>query len=97
LLKTGARHVLVKGGDEDSTEIHDHLLGPGGLYEELTGARLPGGFHGSGCTLASAIAARLALGMDMSQAVHEGRSYTRIALERAWALGQGRFIPDRQP
>jgi hydroxymethylpyrimidine/phosphomethylpyrimidine kinase len=97
LLKTGARHVLIKGGDEDGAEVHDHLFNHAGSHEGLTGPRLPGGFHGSGCTLASAIAARLALGMDMPQAVREGRRYTRVALESAWALGQGRRIPDRRP
>jgi hydroxymethylpyrimidine/phosphomethylpyrimidine kinase len=97
LLKTGARHVLIKGGDEDGAEVHDHLLSHEGSHEELTGPRLPGGFHGSGCTLTSAIAARLALGMGMSQAVREGSHYTRVTLERAWALGQGRRIPNRRP
>jgi hydroxymethylpyrimidine/phosphomethylpyrimidine kinase len=97
LLQTGPRYVLIKGGDEDSPEVHNHLFGPGGLHEQMTWPRLPGGFHGSGCTLASAIAARLALGMDISRAVREGQRYTWEALDRAWALGHGRRIPARRP
>jgi hydroxymethylpyrimidine/phosphomethylpyrimidine kinase len=97
LLQTGARHVLIKGGDEDSPEVHNHLFGPGGLHEEMTWPRLPGGFHGSGCTLASAISARLGLGMNLSQAVREGQRYTWEALESAWPLGRGGRIPARRP
>lgn len=97
LLQTGARYALIKGGDEISPEVHNHLFGPHGLHEELIWPRLPGGFHGSGCTLASAIAARLASGMDMPQAVREAQRYTWTALERAWPLGRGRRIPDRRP
>ncbi|HEY3846893.1 MAG TPA: hydroxymethylpyrimidine/phosphomethylpyrimidine kinase [Acetobacteraceae bacterium] len=93
----GARYLLIKGGDEDAPEVHDHLFGPGGLHQEMTWPRLPGGFHGSGCTLASAIAARLASGMDMLQAVRDAQRYTWTTLERAWSLGRGRRIPDRQP
>jgi len=97
LLKTGARYVLIKGGDEDSPEVQNHLFGPGGLHQETAWPRLPGGFHGSGCTLASAIAARLASGTDVQHAVREAERYTWTALERAWPLGRGRRIPDRQP
>jgi hydroxymethylpyrimidine/phosphomethylpyrimidine kinase len=89
--------VLIKGGDEDSPEVHNHLFGPGGLHEEMTWPRLPGGFHGSGCTLASAISARLGLGMNLSQAVREGQRYTWEALESAWPLGRGGRIPARRP
>src|SRR6185312_6504177 len=97
LLKTGARHVLIKGGDEESAEVHNHLFGPHGLHEQMTWPRLPGEFHGSGCTLASAIAARLGLGMDISGAVREAQRYTWKTLERAWTLGRGRRIPARHP
>ena len=97
LLKTGARYVLIKGGDEDSPEVRNHLFGPGDLHEEMTWPRLPGDFHGSGCTLASAIAARLGLGMEVSGAVREAQRYTWETLDRAWTLGHGRRIPARRP
>lgn len=96
LLERGARHVLIKGGDEDSPAVHNHLFGPGGLHEEMTWPRLSGGFHGSGCTLASAIAARLSLGMDIPGAVREAQRYTWDALDRAWVLGHGRRVPARR-
>lgn len=96
LLATGARHVLIKGADEDSPEVHNHLFGPGGAHREFTWPRLPGSYHGSGCTLASAVAARLAHGMDLTQAVEEAQRYTWDALERGWQPGRGQRIPDRR-
>ena len=97
LLATGARHVLIKGGDEASPDVHDRLYGPDGLHVEMTWPRLPGGYHGSGCTLASAIAARLASGMDVQRAVEDAQRYTWTTLQRAWQLGRGQRIPDRRP
>jgi hydroxymethylpyrimidine/phosphomethylpyrimidine kinase len=97
LLKTGTRHVLIKGGDEDGAEVHNHLFSSDGLHEEFRWPRLPGSFHGSGCTLASAIAARLALGQSVPDAVKAAQRYTWTALERAWSLGRGARIPDRRP
>jgi hydroxymethylpyrimidine/phosphomethylpyrimidine kinase len=96
LLATGARHVLIKGADEDSPEVHNHLFGPGGAHRVFNWPRLPGSYHGSGCTLASAIAARLAHGMDLAQAVEEAQRYTWDALQRGWQPGRGQRIPDRR-
>lgn len=96
LLATGAKHVLIKGADEDGPEVHNHLFGPGGAHKEFTWPRLPGSYHGSGCTLASAIAARLALGLPMHQAVADAQRYTWEALKRGWKPGRGQHIPRRQ-
>ncbi len=54
-----------------------------------TWARLPGSYHGSGCTLASAIAAMLANGLDMPEAVREAQDYTWHALKKALSSGHG--------
>lgn len=97
LLFAGARHVLVKGADEETPEVHNHLFGPDGLHREFAWPRLPGRFHGSGCTLASAIAARLALGQGMEEAVEAGQLYTWVSLERGWRPGRGQHFPYRGP
>ena len=60
-----------------------------------TWARLPGSYHGSGCTLASAIAAMLANGLDIPEAVREAQDYTWHALKKAYRPGMGQFLPDR--
>ena len=97
ILALGPRHLLIKGADEDSPEVHNHLFGPGGQHREYTWPRLPGSYHGSGCTLASAVAARLAHGMPMPDAVSEAQRYTWEALERGWQPGRGQYFPYRGP
>ena len=96
LLGTGARHVLMKGADEDTTEVLNTLYSAGGGRRAYTWPRLPGVYHGSGCTLASATAALLARGREVPEAVEEAQRYTWEALRHGWKLGQGQLIPDRQ-
>jgi hydroxymethylpyrimidine/phosphomethylpyrimidine kinase len=57
--------------------------------------RLPGSYHGSGCTLASAIAAALANGLAVPEAVRDAQEYTWQALNAAYRPGMGQHIPDR--
>ncbi|OZA13345.1 MAG: hydroxymethylpyrimidine/phosphomethylpyrimidine kinase, partial [Hydrogenophilales bacterium 17-62-8] len=57
--------------------------------------RLPGSYHGSGCTLASAIAAALAYGQDMPTAVREAQNFTYETLKAAFRPGMGQYIPER--
>lgn len=84
----GAAAVLVKGGHRGGAP--DDLLavrdGEGVRATWLAGERLPGGrVHGTGCALASAIAAGLALGRDLDTAVSEGRAFVRRAIAQARA------------
>ena len=60
-----------------------------------TWQRLPGSYHGSGCTLASALAANLARGLDIGDAVYEAQDYTWQALAHAFRPGMGQYLPDR--
>ena len=57
--------------------------------------RLSGGYHGSGCTLAAAIAATLANGLDVAEAVRDAQEYTWQTLNAAYRPGMGQHIPDR--
>jgi len=95
LLATGARYVLVKGGDEVTPDVRNHLLGPQGFHRESVWPRLPHAYHGSGCTLASAIAARLALGQAVPDAVQDAQRYTFETLQRGWRPRQGQHLPRR--
>ena len=74
-------------GSEDQVEV--------GLVRSDAWTRLPGSYHGSGCTLASAIAAMLANGQDVPTAVREAQEYTWNALKHAFRPGMGQYIPDR--
>jgi len=56
---------------------------------------LPGSYHGSGCTLASAIAGCIARGLDFEEAIDEAQNFTWQTLKNAFKPGMGQFIPDR--
>lgn len=92
LQAMGARAVLLKGGHGGGSESVDVFLDEEGRFSHLRAPRLltPNN-HGTGCTLASAIAARLAKGCDLSVAVHDAKTYLTHALEAAQhqQLGRG--------
>lgn len=96
LLARGARAVLVKGGDEATTSVFNALHTAGGAVRRWQWPRLPGGYHGSGCTLASAIAARLAHGDALEAAVDAAQTATQRWLAASWQLGRGQRIPARR-
>ena len=82
LMARGARAVLLKGGHLPGAVVTDLLLLPDGEKVWLEDARIAtSNTHGTGCTLSSAIAAYLALGQSLPQAVRSARLYVRAALE----------------
>jgi len=86
----GARAALVKGGHREGAP--DDLLalreGASASFHWLPGERLEGGeLHGTGCALAAAITAGLARGVELREAVEQGRTYVRDAMRRARELG----------
>jgi hydroxymethylpyrimidine/phosphomethylpyrimidine kinase len=89
LLAMGARHVLMKGGHLAGDQLVDLLLGPG-IDMAFTDTRIDTRHtHGTGCTLASAVATGLAQGMGVVDAVKRARAYVRRAIETAPGLGHG--------
>lgn len=83
-------HLLAKGGHAEGDEIVDRLLAPHGEVRELRGKRIDTRHtHGTGCTLASAIAVGLGAGMELAAAVERAHLYVRGALEAAPGLGGG--------
>jgi hydroxymethylpyrimidine/phosphomethylpyrimidine kinase len=95
LLELGCRYVLVTGTHAEGDEVVNVLHDRGGVVREDRWRRLPGSYHGSGCTLASAIAARLAHGDEVPEAVRAAQDYTWCALERGYRPGGGQLVPDR--
>ena len=71
------------------------LYGDEGVIRRDQWERLPGSYHGSGCTLASAIAGCIAGGASMEDAVRDAQDYTWQALAAGFRAGMGQFIPDR--
>src|SRR5688572_15505315 len=89
ILDLGPRVVVVKGGHLDGPQSVDVVCAGSDVYE-LRGPRIATrSTHGTGCTLASAIAANLALGLDARAAIEAARAYLAGALEHAPGLGRG--------
>jgi hydroxymethylpyrimidine/phosphomethylpyrimidine kinase len=95
LLDAGCANVLVTGGDEPGEVVTNRWYRRGRDVEEFHWPRLPHTFHGAGCTLAAALAARLAQGEPLPQAIEVAQRWTADSLRRARQLGQGRPIPGR--
>jgi hydroxymethylpyrimidine/phosphomethylpyrimidine kinase len=89
LLALGCDAVLLKGGHLDSDTVHDILATEAGLKEWISPRIATLHTHGTGCTLASAIAARLAQGMTVVAAVERARDYVQHAIASAPGLGHG--------
>ena len=87
--RLGPSAVLVKGGHLESDEITDLLSHPGGI-ERFRAQRIESRHtHGTGCTLASAIATGIAQGLPLVDAVSRARRYLRAAIEAAPGYGAG--------
>lgn len=95
LIASGCEYVLVTGTHENTPQVVNTLYGQNGVVRSDAWQRLPGSFHGSGCTLASAIAAAIANGLEISDAVKDAQEYTWQALKAAFRPGMGQHIPDR--
>jgi hydroxymethylpyrimidine/phosphomethylpyrimidine kinase len=105
LRARGCRHVLITGGHGDGDEVVNRWFGPGAgpafADPAASGQRvwrwiqLDGAFHGSGCTLASAIAGQLALGVPTAAALEQAQHYVYAALRDAYTVAPGQRIPLR--
>jgi hydroxymethylpyrimidine/phosphomethylpyrimidine kinase len=95
LLEMGCEYVLVTGTHEPTPDVINTLFFEKGIVRSDTWQRLPGSYHGSGCTLASALAATIARGLDISEAAREAQEYTWQALKFGFRPGMGQFVPDR--
>lgn len=95
LIEMGSEFVLVTGTHESTPDVINTLFCDKGFLRSDNWHRLPGSYHGSGCTLASALAANIARGLDISEAVREAQDYTWQTLKFGFRPGMGQFVPDR--
>ena len=96
IVAGGCEYVLITGAHENTTQVVNTLYGQnGGVVRSDSWQRLPGSYHGSGCTLASAIAATIANGLEISDAVKDAQEYTWQTLKAAFRPGMGQHLPDR--
>ena len=88
IITLGAKNVLMKGGHLQ--ESADDLLYDGREATWFTGERInTKNTHGTGCTLSSALAANLALGLSLPEAVRKSKKYITIAINNALNIGSG--------
>ena len=95
LLERGTHYVLVTGTHEKTDNVCNVLYGNHRKLDTRSWPRLPDQYHGSGCTLSSAIAANIARGQDIVSATHQAQEYTWKCLQTAKQLGMGQKIPNR--
>jgi len=95
LIAAGCEYVLITGTHENTPQVVNTLYNRDGVVRSDGWERLPGNYHGSGCTLASAIAATIASGLEIGEAVRNAQEYTWQTLKTAFRPGMGQCIPDR--
>lgn len=88
-------HLLLTGGHGEGNVVENRWYTHGQLVRRWRWARLPGAFHGSGCTLAASLAGRLAHGETMAAALGAAQAYCHDTLARAFAIAPGQRIPRR--
>lgn len=90
LCEYGAKAVLVKGGELEEEEDSFDVLFDGKEYTTFTAKRIDSpNTHGTGCTLSSAIAANIALGKPLVEAVQSAKDYVTAAIENSYTVGKG--------
>ena len=94
-LRMGCEYVLITGTHENTSKVINTLYDKKGIVRVDEWQRLPGSFHGSGCTLSSAISAALAHGMSVPEGVYEAQDYTWHSLKSGFRPGMGQYLPDR--
>ncbi|MGZ8420871.1 MAG: bifunctional hydroxymethylpyrimidine kinase/phosphomethylpyrimidine kinase [Allosphingosinicella sp.] len=84
-------HLLAKGGHGEGAEVVDALISPAGARREVRGKRFETtDTHGTGCTLASALACGLGGGLSVQKAFEQAVRFVRIAILEAPGFGEGR-------
>jgi len=95
ILMLGCEYVLITGAHENTPEVINTLYEQQGVVRSDSWQRLTGTYHGSGCTLASAVAATIANGVAIPEAVRDAQEYAWQTLKHAYRAGMGQLVPDR--
>lgn len=95
IIKLGARAVVIKGGHRQDVSSAIDLFHDGRRFIELRSPRIAGGgAHGTGCAFSAAIAAYLARGFSLEDAVRGAKRFVTAALKNRFRLGKGRALLD---
>lgn len=99
ILQSGCQNVLLTGGHASGPVVLNRWYrreGPEVKAQDFHWTRLGHEYHGSGCTLASAVAGFLALGCGLEEALRQAQEFAWRSLGRAWQAGKGQHLPDRR-
>lgn len=95
IIELGCEYLLVTGTPCDVHDVANTLFNESGVVRHDNWQRQSGSFLGAGTTLSATIAAMLANGLDVPEAVLEAQEFTIAAIAHAQRLGMGKLIPDR--
>lgn len=95
LMELGSKYILITGAHENTPNVINNLYSESQLLESYAWDRLPGAFHGSGCTLAAAIAGLLSQGLPPTSAILEAQEFAWETLNNSYRVGMGQSIPNR--
>ncbi len=95
LIRASGQAALITGTHDDTDQVTNHLFTASG-EQQWQWERLPHSYHGSGCTLASAIACLRGHGESLANAVADGQAHVDRFLRKAFRPGNGQHVPDRR-
>lgn len=95
ILESGCEYLLITGTHENTPDVVNVLYSNLRRMDEYHWKRLPASYHGSGCTLAAAIAGLFAHGSEPFSAIRQAQEYTHEALTAGHRIGMGQHIPNR--
>ena len=93
--KMGCENILITGTHDNTENVINTLYNSSNQIIPYHWDRLPGSYHGSGCTLTAAISAYYALGLSIDEAVEEAQHFTWQTLKNSFKPGMGQLIPNR--
>jgi hydroxymethylpyrimidine/phosphomethylpyrimidine kinase len=95
VIELGCEYLFVTGTPGDLHDVSNTLFSEAGVVRQDNWQRISGVFSGSGTTLSATIAALLANGLDVPEAVFEAQEFTIASIANAQRLGMGKLVPDR--
>lgn len=95
LIDMGCEYVFVTGTPSELTDVANTLFDENGVVRHDNWQRISGSYSGAGSTLSATMAALLANGLDIPEAVFEAQEFTIASIANAQRLGMGKLVPDR--
>lgn len=95
LLKLGCENILITGEHENNPKQITNTLYSSNTQDAFIWPRLPHQYHGTGCTLASAVSAFIVKGFSIKEAAQQAQAFTDATLQQAVKLGQHQHQPNR--